>query len=403
MVRIVWLAAHGALFLVVIRLFDALLLRRFLDAPWMLAAWLFAACSLIFLLRHLASRTPGEPRSYLQRVWLSLDRPAVALLVFLAVLLFVSNWGYLRASSDGREYFVQVRSLVMDGDLDFANENSAFGVRGTANIYPFGGPLLWAPFFLLAHAWLWVLNLFGADFARAGYFNAYQQAIGLGTLVYGFTGLLLIIRVLQDYFRRSVAVGATIVVFSGSFLIWYLAVEASMVHGVSMFATTLFLYIWHRTRRDRSLGQWAALGAAAGLMTMVRWQNALFVVFAVVDMVRQYATVRPMGLAGRLRTALTHHGAFIACGVLAFLPQMIFWAITREGPFDVPTGEHQVVWLSPNMSEVLFSSNHGLFSWSPLLYLAVLGALVFVRRDPLLGGLLLRNWLPGLTLHTEHS
>ena len=37
------------------------------------------------------------------------------------------------------------------------------------------------------------------------------------------------------------------------------------------------------------------------------------------------------------------------------------------------------------LSEMLFSSRHGLFSWSPLLIFAALGFLFFVRREPRVG------------------
>jgi len=39
-------------------------------------------------------------------------------------------------------------------------------------------------------------------------------------------------------------------------------------------------------------------------------------------------------------------------------------------------------WLSPHPLDVLFSTNHGLFSWAPVLVLAVVGLGAFVRRQP---------------------
>ena len=40
------------------------------------------------------------------------------------------------------------------------------------------------------------------------------------------------------------------------------------------------------------------------------------------------------------------------------------------------------------MVDVLFSSNHGLVAWHPIIYFAVLGIPLFVIRDIRLGGLL---------------
>ena len=113
--------------------------------------------------------------------------------------------------------------------------------------------------------------------------NPYQMAIGLGTLIYGFAGLLIVYRIGRDYFSAWTAAAATIFVTIGSFLVWYLAIESSYSHGNSLFTATLFLLIWSRTRDDRTLSQWAWLGLAAGVMTMVRWQNAVFLLFPLTD------------------------------------------------------------------------------------------------------------------------
>ena len=46
-------------------------------------------------------------------------------------------------------------------------------------------------------------------------------------------------------------------------------------------------------------------------------------------------------------------------------------------------------WTSPMLGSVLFSSDHGLFSWTPILALAFVGLILFWRRDRWLGGNLL--------------
>ena len=70
----------------------------------------------------------------------------------------------------------------------------------------------------------------------------YEMAVGLGTLVYGFIALVLIYRFLRQYFSSALALWTTLILCCGTFLLWYLTVENSMVHGTSLFATTLFLY-----------------------------------------------------------------------------------------------------------------------------------------------------------------
>jgi hypothetical protein len=392
--RAPWIVVHLLLGLVAVRYWHLLLLKQHLDRPLIVAAWLAAAMVLLLVARSLARRTPASGRSRLQRGYAALEGPELALLALLLVLLFLFHWGFARAASDGREYFVQVRSLVLDGDLDFANENSSFGVRGTAGNFAFGAPLLWVPFFVLAHLWLGLLNLFGAGHSLAGYFNPYQRAVGLGSLVYGYAGLILGYRILIQYFSRWLAAAATIAVTCGSFVIWYLVVDNSMSHAVSMFAVTLFIYYWHQTRGDTSVRRWALLGAAAGLMSLVRWQNVLFVVFPAAEALGHLVPRLSHRGGGRIEDmaggppAVAAYAAFAAGWILVFSPQLYFWKVVRGGWLAMPAGAHGAQWTSPALGDALFSPDRGLFSWTPLLLLAVLGLIPFARRHPQLGALL---------------
>ncbi len=363
------LASGVALAACGLRVWHMLLLRQFLDAPLIVALWLGAA----FVLFLMAVR-PGRAGVVLAATFLS--------------IVFLFHWNFERAASDGREYLVQVRSLVIDHDLDFRNEIAVFGVRGTSAIYPFGAAILWAPFMLLAHVWLTLLNLFGGSYSVDGLTNPYQRAIGIGSLVYGFTGLVLIWQVLRDEFDARIAALATGAITFGSFMLWYLTVENSMAHGASMFSTTLFLVVWHRgrSRPGRAGGSaggpgvnlrwWAWLGLSAGLMTMVRWQNVTFIAAPVAISLFQARR----DLFGAVRAA----AVFGAGAILAFSPQLIFWQIVRGSWHAVPANEHAFSLASLHLADVLFSSNHGLFTWTPVAYFAVLGLPLLIRRDPAL-------------------
>ena len=362
-----------------LKVWHLLILRLELERPGVFAAWLVA----------------------LLLIWAATVRPARS--TFLAgvsflILVFAFHWGYERAASDGREYFVQVRSLVFDRDLNFTNESADFASRGTARIYPFGAALMWAPFMVLAHVWLKLLNMFGGAYATDGYTFPYQMAVGFGSLVYGFAGLVLIWRMAREYFGDPIAAIATIAATAGSFFFWYLTVENSMVHGASMFATTLFVYIWHRgrsivpdpygTQDDTrfSVGWWVALGFSGALTTMVRWQNITFVALGVLIVLWQ--------LRRQIDRSLIRCLAGGAAGfIIGFLPQLIFWKVVRGGWFDIPTADHSFDIRSFHAWDVLFSSNHGLFATTPIAYIALLGVPAFVKRDRALALLLIGGFI----------
>ena len=398
MKRIVGNIAFVSLAAVAVRLWHLLLFRQSLDAPLVVAGWLVLAFVLFLAARRVALGVDADDRKVQERLLARTDGAGVVFVAFFLSLLFLFHLGYEEASSDGREYYVQVRSLVIDHDLDFANDNATFGVRGTAANYAFGAPLLWSPFFALCHFWLGLLNTLGSSFVRDGFTGPYQRAVGLGSLVYGFVGFVLVYRVLKTYFSNRLALGSTLLICGGSFYIWYLTVENSMVHGVAMFATTLFLYYWRVTRPHRTRVQWGLLGAAAGLMAMGRWQNSLFLVLPVAhDLWRALRADRPPLLPKVAADA----SVFAACLLVAFSPQMLFWKLVRGEWISPPVAEHGMHLDTLHVADVLFSPYHGLFSSTPLLYLAMMGLPLFLRRDRLLTAVLVAGFLAQLYINAS--
>jgi hypothetical protein len=356
------------------------------------AAWLPAVLGLMYVLMlgfARAARNGAAEGGWLQALWRRADGPVLVWIAAYFGLLVVFHQSFERAGGDGREYFAQLHSIAIDRDLNFQNEAREFGA-GAAAIFPFGSALLWLPFYLAAHAWIGLLNLAGANLRQEGYYYPYQMAVGLGTLTYGYAGLVLAYGVAAEYFSRWLALAATLIVCAGSFIVWYLAVDSSYTHGNSLFAVTLFLYLWRRTRGQRSAGEWAWLGAAGGLMTMVRWQNAAFLLPLAIDV----SAAAWRAISGRERhrriADLTGVSAAAAAGIAAFFPQMLFWKVVNGGWFAVPHGQAGQQWWGDSLVlDVLFSPNHGLLAWHPILYLSLLGAILFLRRDWRFGGLLL--------------
>ena len=75
--------------------------------------------------------------------------------------------------------------------------------------------------------------------------------------------------------------------------------------------------------------------------------------------------------------------------LVGFLPQMYFWKVVNRGWLAVPHGQAGQQWWGDSlMLDVLFSPNHGLLAWHPILYLSLLGVPFFMRRDWRLASLL---------------
>lgn len=376
-------------------LLDSLLLKRLIGSPAPVFLASFAALVLVLALRALARSAPASDR--FTRFWARLDRSDLLLLTAFLVLFCVQHTEHARASADGRAYFLQVRSLLIDHDVDFTEEVATFGVAlagadidnpGGVTSYALGAPLAWVPFYAATHYWLGVHNLFGADFARNGFFNAYQRGVGFGSLVYVFLGLLLLRRLLRRYFDAPVVDAGLLLTLFGTFLAWYAAVDATWSHGLSMFSVSAFVVSYELTRDHRlstaaattstaRWRPWLLLGFVGGFMMMVRWQNILFFVLPAADL--GLLAWRAGQNTDRWRRGLVDAAATAMGALVGFFPQMLFWRLAREGWLDLPSGEHPVYWDAPYWLDTLFSLDRGLVTWTPLAGLALVG-LAFVPK-----------------------
>src|SRR5260370_368480 len=80
---------------------------------------------------------------------------------------------------------------------------------------------------------------------------------------------------------------------------------------------------------------------------------------------------------------LLRHFLFAATLLASLLPTFISLYLVYGSPFEsayIPLRDW--LWSSPVFFSVLFSSNHGLFSWTPILLLALAGLFLFWRREP---------------------
>jgi hypothetical protein len=168
----------------------------------------------------------------------------------------------------------------------------------------------------------------------------------------------------------------------------YMYFNPSWSHAFSAFTVALFLWYWDRTRGGRSTLQWALLGLAAGLMGNVYYPNIIVLCFPGMEAVHQLFGNRREPGAPKVpfgKMAL-NWGVFFVVIFASLLPTFFTRQIIYGSP--LATGYPAMStwnWTSPVLLQVLFSSNHGLFSWTPILLLGLTGLPILIKRDALLG------------------
>jgi len=341
----------------------------------------------------------------------NLQRPL--LFLFLLSLVLSNPW----VRGDGVGYYAFARAPLIDHSLNFEHDyiaaNTSFREARLDehsepkeifrtrtgyldNHFTVGPAILWAPFLLLAHGGVLLARTLGSQVAADGFSAPYRLAMAFGTAFWGFLGLLLAFRLARQYAGDLRAFLATLAIWWASSLPVYMYFNPSWSHAHSAFAVSLFVFYWHQTRERRTLRQWLMLALIAGLMLNVYYANAMLLMILVVEALRDYAAVfhRGVGTAAAASQLLAKHLLFTAVTLLCLLPTFVTRYIVYGNPFESGYASIQNwAWRSPYFLAVLFSSEHGLFSWTPLLLLATVGLVLFKWREPRAGTPLLAGAL----------
>lgn len=325
--------------------------------------------------------------------------------VFAAIaLLFALAYGsslVLLRKPDGRivlgdamHEYVQLRSLVFDRDLYFRNEYvRMYGLTGPTdevawvyeptatghvrNLMPVGPALLWMPAYLLVCAGLWIFDLLGGAYALDGYGRLYQASAGFSGIAAAACGAWFAYRAAARVVAPGLAFWATVAIWLSSSALYYSLVSPTYSHAASMFACGAFWWVWVASRDRQTVGRYLAIGALAGLSALMRWQDAVLLIVPAIELAGQWR--RGVG------AVLLRGVATLAAAAAAFVPQLMVWAVLYGHALVIPQGSDFMRWTTPALGSVLWSDNHGLITWTPIVALALVGLVPLVRRAPLVG------------------
>ena len=333
------------------------------------------------------SAPPGGPfRRFLR--WLG-RRPALLLLAaFLITAPFITP--YLRG--DGVGYYAWIASIATDGDVDFVDEYRQgdpsfklgwFNEDGTVqskqlldnglvlNQWNTGAAVTWIPFYATGTAASAALGSAG----EPGFTAPTLWFVGFGTALMSFLSLLIGFRLVRGPFGTWPSVLAVIAVWLASSLPIYMYFLSFYPFGVGAFVGGLLLLAWHRTS-GWAFRRWLLLGILGGFVTSVHPIAITWVVLPFAGLVWLDDGTR--------RERVRALAPFVLGGVIGYLPQMIL----KFAVFGSPLASgYYSDWnfLTPPVFKELFSADHGLISWTPIVLVALIGLLFVRRRDRRLG------------------
>lgn len=289
-------------------------------------------------------------------------RQQTTIIVIIAIYLaaFVSHAWYLKKTvyGDGIFYASWLHSVVIDKDFDFRNEYAdmqntqpltASGRPG--NKYSIGPALLWFPLYVTIYL------LFG----HTGWEFPYQLSMGITSVLATLFGLVLLLRL----FPKNDTVSSTTLLLTAfaTNLLFYGAVDPVNSHAVTFFYACILLSLAEKRRVN-----WFVTGIFLGAIAATRLQDVLF--FLLFLPALSSMRILPFGI-----------------GFCIFMmPQWISWYIVN-GSLQNPylSGGEGFTSFPPNILGVLFSAENGLFLWTPVVAIGVIGLVRSIRtRWPLL-------------------
>ncbi len=288
---------------------------------------------------------------------------------------------------DGSYYYFWLRSVMVDGDVDVANDllycNSmpmAYRreiVRDTPRTatglipdkYPIGWALSEVPWYLGGELAAHVINLRGGQVPYDGWGPVYQLFLVLGQVVYGTASLYFAFRILTELIPTPFAVCGLVLGGLGSPLFFYQTLDVIMSHNVMFFAVTGAYYFCYRLReRPAELRNWLLVGLLSAFVILARYQGGVLLLFPGVVCLQEVAKNyrRLSGLA-----------VAVVAGAIPLSLQMLAWKV-MYGSFFLYTYQHETFsWRHPHLYEVLFSPLHGLFNWHPMMLIGFAGFLAW--------------------------
>lgn len=303
------------------------------------------------------------------------------------IWVYAAGLADLPIRSDGFSYYVYLPSWFLFHDTtlsaiardccggefpDFSAIVRWPGTRRWVSAHPIGVAVMQAPVFPVAHALTRWTNL-----SPDGFSLYYQHAAGLAGLAWLIAGLEMLRRLLLRSFSDGVTAATIAAILLGTNLYHYGTFDSSYSHAYSfsLFGALMYLTaVWHERPDARTS---ALIGLVSGLIVLVRHTNVLFLI-----MFALYGAGTRGGLTAsisRLFNARRELLRIAAVGAVVVAPQLLIY-YEATGHFVISSYVGMAFnWTSPKLFGVLFGVQKGLFFWSPLLMLAVVGLVILWR------------------------
>jgi hypothetical protein len=290
------------------------------------------------------------------------------------------NWKNI-VKADGKGYYAYLPAVFIYNDLHFSffdtiekkypNPQIYYEYRvgkedKRSNKYFAGTSLAIMPFFLVAHC---IAQITGSD--ADGYSKIYLIMVNIAAIFYLFIGLYYLRKILRRYETpESLVSFILIAVTFGTNVFYYAVCEPAMSHIYSFAFIALFVYYLNLLYAFPTVRSYIVVSVLFGIIILIRPVNGLIILIAPFISGDYKKFMNGLVYLKAHRFALLS-GIIIAFSIVSI--QLIIYKI-QTGNFWINSyGDEKFNWSHPHPIDFLFSYKKGLFVYTPLAFISLLG------------------------------
>ena len=276
---------------------------------------------------------------------------------------------------DPTGYYTYLTSLFIENDITVVNDDMIYvrELNGKKyNKFTYGMALIYSPFFLTAHA----ITKF-TNFESDGYSLPYILLICSGAILYLLIGFWYLIQLLKTYELSDFAIWLTILLLLiGTNLLIFSVKFGSSPHVYSFVFIAGFLYYIRKYFLSSKSKYLIFAAIFFTIVFLIRPFNALIITAVPILMATDFLS----GVRQLLRS-----WKYLILGSVIFLAgisiQLYVWYLQTGEVILYAYSDEGFYFNKPQIFNVLFSFNAGMFVYSPILLLSLFGLIFMYKRN----------------------
>jgi hypothetical protein len=291
--------------------------------------------------------------------------------------------------TDAEGYYIYLPALFVHGSFKQIPCRDSFMIRYLPpdnkmfTKFTYGTALLESPFFLMGHL---SRKLQGLPLNLA-YTNDYGVSILFAACFYFVLGIFFIFKTLKRHFNKQIVVYLALISLTiGSNALYYAIRQPGYSHIYSFALVSIFIYYTPLFLQNVTKRNTFYISLLYGFIVLIRPTNASMILFLLL-----YDCYSMENIFNRFKFWLSHWKklwiAFLGI-LLPMIPQMIYWQYLFGKPVTYSYDQAGFDWLHPKTQKVWFDVLNGLFPYTPIMILVVLGMILSTLHRKMNGWLI---------------